>query len=227
MRLVPARTVQEMQFPGAPYGVKMACGENPKRVYGRSAVPRPAWATWRATARRSSRPSSTGGEWDNVAARTGRATPPARDLKHETLAGVLRGEIFVQNHCYRADEMAQMLDLAKEFGFTIRVVPPRARGLQDRRPAGARRVAARRSGPTGGASRWRPTTASTRTLALLQQAGARAIIHSDSPDGHPADEPGGGQGVLRRPSAPGSSSPARTRSGGSPPIRPGRSASTS
>ena len=27
---------------------------------------------------------------------------------------------FVQNHCYRADEMAQMLDLAQEFGFHIR-----------------------------------------------------------------------------------------------------------
>ena len=23
-----------MKFPGAPYGLKMACGENPKRVYG-------------------------------------------------------------------------------------------------------------------------------------------------------------------------------------------------
>ncbi len=33
VRLVPARTVQEMKFPGAPYGMKMACGENPKRVY--------------------------------------------------------------------------------------------------------------------------------------------------------------------------------------------------
>ena len=31
---VPARTVQAMKFPGAPYGLKMACGENPKRVYG-------------------------------------------------------------------------------------------------------------------------------------------------------------------------------------------------
>ena len=29
---VPARTVQGMKFPGAPYGLKMACGENPKRV---------------------------------------------------------------------------------------------------------------------------------------------------------------------------------------------------
>ena len=34
LKNVPARTVQEMKFPGAPYGLKMACGENPKRVYG-------------------------------------------------------------------------------------------------------------------------------------------------------------------------------------------------
>ena len=33
LRLIPARTVQEMKYPGAPYGLKMACGENPKRVY--------------------------------------------------------------------------------------------------------------------------------------------------------------------------------------------------
>ena len=46
--------------------------------------------------------------------------PPARDLRNETLAEVLRGNISVQNHCYRGDEMVQMLDLAKEFGFTIR-----------------------------------------------------------------------------------------------------------
>ena len=34
LKNVPARTVQAMKFPGAPYTLKMACGENPKRVYG-------------------------------------------------------------------------------------------------------------------------------------------------------------------------------------------------
>ena len=34
LKNVPARTVQGMKFPGAPYGLKMACGENPKRSYG-------------------------------------------------------------------------------------------------------------------------------------------------------------------------------------------------
>ena len=34
VRNVPSITMQGMKFPGAPYGVKMACGENPSRVYG-------------------------------------------------------------------------------------------------------------------------------------------------------------------------------------------------
>jgi imidazolonepropionase-like amidohydrolase len=36
----------------------------------------------------------------------------------ETLASV-RGDILVHIHCYRADEMQQMIDLSKEFGFHI------------------------------------------------------------------------------------------------------------
>jgi imidazolonepropionase-like amidohydrolase len=49
----------------------------------------------------------------------GNGQPPARDLRMETLAGVLRGDITVQIHCYRADEMALMMDLAREFDFEI------------------------------------------------------------------------------------------------------------
>jgi imidazolonepropionase-like amidohydrolase len=45
--------------------------------------------------------------------------PPKRDLKLETLVGVLKGEIRVQMHCYRSDQMATMLDVADEFGFRI------------------------------------------------------------------------------------------------------------
>jgi imidazolonepropionase-like amidohydrolase len=53
------------------------------------------------------------------AAAAGDGAPPDRDLELETLAGVLNGEILVQNHCYRADEMAVMIDIAKEFGYKI------------------------------------------------------------------------------------------------------------
>ena len=47
------------------------------------------------------------------------AKKPDRNLQLETLMGVLDGEIRIQNHCYRADEMATMIDISKEFGFKI------------------------------------------------------------------------------------------------------------
>lgn len=123
LRNVPARTVQEMKFPGAPYGLKMACGENPKRVYGsRNRAPstrmgnvagyRTAWINAADYARK----------WDDYRAKADKgekADPPKRDLQLETLAGVLKGEIIVENHCYRADEMVQMIGIANEFGYRI------------------------------------------------------------------------------------------------------------
>jgi len=44
---------------------------------------------------------------------------PDRDLAMDTLRGVLDGQILIHNHCYRADEMAQMIDVAKEMGYKI------------------------------------------------------------------------------------------------------------
>ncbi|WP_374474176.1 amidohydrolase [Arenimonas sp.] len=130
LKNVPAVTMQEMKFPGAPHSVKMACGENPKRVYGgRGQSPmtrmgnlagyraafieaqkyRQAWDKYEAAQR------GEGRKKKGAAA----GEPPARDLRLDTLAGVLRGEISVQIHCYRADEMALMMDLAREFDFKI------------------------------------------------------------------------------------------------------------
>ncbi|MBM5810747.1 MAG: amidohydrolase family protein [Gammaproteobacteria bacterium] len=124
LRNVPARTVQEMKFPGAPYGVKMACGENPKRVYGEGRKTAPAtrmgnMAGYRAAFIEARRYLDEQDRYERERARKPDAVPPERDLRSETLAGVLTGGILVHNHCYRADEMAQMLDLAHEFGFRI------------------------------------------------------------------------------------------------------------
>ena len=121
LKNVPSVTTQGMKFPGAPYGLKIACGENPKRVYGSKgrspatrmgnvAGYRKAWIDAADYVRRQDK-------WE-AGAKAG--DPPKRDLQLETLAGVLRGEILVQNHCYRADEMVVMIDVAREFGFKIR-----------------------------------------------------------------------------------------------------------
>ncbi len=114
-----ARTVQEMKFPGAPQSVKMACGENPARVYGsRNSTPATGMATvygYREAFERARRYN----ERVQAHEENGEGDPPDRDFELETLAGVLNGEILVQWHCYRADEMANAIEVSHEFDFDI------------------------------------------------------------------------------------------------------------
>jgi len=123
LKIVPSVTMRGMKFPGAPHSLKMACGENPKRVYGEKGGPatrmgnmagyRTAWIEAQAYLK----------EWadyqDKIDDGDKEASAPKRNLRMETLAGVLKGEIKVHNHCYRADEMANMIELSKEFGYKI------------------------------------------------------------------------------------------------------------
>ncbi|MEQ1865333.1 MAG: amidohydrolase, partial [Micropepsaceae bacterium] len=120
LKNVPSRTIQGMKFPDAPYGLKMACGENPKRVYG-SKNQSPATRMGNVAGYRKAwlDAAKYKKKWDAYRASEGKGEAPERDLKLDTLAGVLAGEILVQNHCYRADEMAVMIDIAKEFGYKI------------------------------------------------------------------------------------------------------------
>lgn len=113
LKNVYARTSQGMKFPGAPYGLKMACGENPKRVYG---------GRNQAPATRMGNMAVNRQTWIRAAdykRKIDKGEVVLRDLQLETLAGVLAGEILVHNHCYRADEMALVLDMAKEFGYKV------------------------------------------------------------------------------------------------------------
>ena len=118
---VPSRTAEGMKFPGAPYSLKMACGENPKRVYGsRNTAPQTRMgnvAGYRRAWQAASEYRESIRRWK--AAGSDPEKRPARNLQLETLAGVLDGEILVHNHCYRADEMATMINIAKEFGYKI------------------------------------------------------------------------------------------------------------
>ena len=121
LRNVPSHTMQGMKFPDAPYGLKMACGENPKRVYGsRKEAPatrmgnmagyRMAWAE--ATEYKRAWEKY---ERDYEAGKNPQA--PTRDIELDTLKGVLDGDILIHNHCYKAEEMAMMIDLSKEFNY--------------------------------------------------------------------------------------------------------------
>jgi len=113
LRNIAARTVQEMKFPDAPYTLKMACGENPKRVYGSKGGP----------GSRMGNVAHYRKNWIKAqgykAKRDKGGDDFKRNLQLETLADVLDGKVLVNMHCYRADEMVQILDIAKEFDYKV------------------------------------------------------------------------------------------------------------
>ena len=181
LKNVYARTMQGMKFPGAPYGLKMACGENPKRVYGGKgrmpstrmgniALDRGTWARAQDYKRRWDRYEKDGGE------------PPARDMAMDTLRGVLAGEILVHNHCYRADEMAIVLDMAKEFGYKVGAF---------HHAVEAYKIADLLKASDTCAAVWadwwgfkmESYDAISENLAILEREGACAMIHSDDANG--------------------------------------------
>jgi imidazolonepropionase-like amidohydrolase len=45
--------------------------------------------------------------------------PPRRDIRLDTLAEILRGEVHVHSHCYRADEILMLIRASQHFGFQI------------------------------------------------------------------------------------------------------------
>jgi imidazolonepropionase-like amidohydrolase len=183
---VPARGVDGMKFPGAPYGLKMACGENPKRVYGsKGRAPstrmgnvagyRDAWI--QAAKYRQS--------WDDYERKRKageKADPPTRDLKLETLAGVLAGDILVQNHCYRADEMLTMINIAKEFGYKVTAFHHAVEAYKIADVLAANGICADMWADWWG-FKMEAFDGIRENIALVEKAGACAIVHSDSAEG--------------------------------------------
>jgi imidazolonepropionase-like amidohydrolase len=122
VKLRPSADVTRMLFAGAPRGIKMALGENPKRVYGsRTKSPSTRMGNMAAFRDAFNAARNYKSKWDAWRAKkeADRGTPPDRDLKLETLVDVLEGKVLVHVHSYRKDEILMFLKIADEYGFKV------------------------------------------------------------------------------------------------------------
>jgi imidazolonepropionase-like amidohydrolase len=181
LKNVYARTVQGMKFPGAPYGLKMACGENPKRVYGSKgnmpqtrmgniASVRATWLKAQAYKRK----------WDAYDRNGGNM--PERDIAMDTLRGVLAGKIIIHNHCYRADEMAIMIDVAKEMGYKIGTFHHAVESYKVADLLAANGICSAMWADWYG-FKMESYDAIKENIPFVHNSGACAIVHSDDPNG--------------------------------------------
>lgn len=113
LKLRPSRTLKGMRFDGAPRGIKMACGENPKRVHNDEERGPSTRMGNLAHMREIFRQAQ-----DYRIARL-TDTPPPSDLNLETLIDVLDGNIKVHIHCYRQDDIEGIYRVMDEFGIQV------------------------------------------------------------------------------------------------------------
>jgi imidazolonepropionase-like amidohydrolase len=114
VKLRHGRTLESMLFEGAPRGIKMACGENPKRVHqGEERGPSTRMgnvATLRAGFQAA---------LDYRVAREDRSEPTPMNRDLEVLLDVLDGEIRVNVHCYRHDDIEAIYRVMDDFGVQV------------------------------------------------------------------------------------------------------------
>ncbi|MBB3167185.1 amidohydrolase [Simiduia aestuariiviva] len=184
LKNVPATTVQAMKFPGAPYSLKMACGENPKRFYGGKGQ-LPSTRMGNMAGYRSAWIEAAGYKksWDDYIKKVEageEADAPTRDLRLETLVGVLEGDIRIHNHCYKVDEMAQMIDMAKEFGYKIAAFHHAIEGYKAAPMLAKEGICAVMWADWWGFKQ-EAFDMVRENIALVDYAKACAVIHSDDP----------------------------------------------
>ncbi|MGH9942252.1 MAG: amidohydrolase [Pyrinomonadaceae bacterium] len=185
------RPAEEFIFPGALPGIKFALGENVKRAsqvnipglsqprrypatrMGQEEVIRDAFTRARNYKR----------AWDDYRAASARgdkaAIPPRRDLQLDPMVEILEGKRLVHAHCYRADEIVMVLNLADEFGFKIKTLQHVLEGYKV-----APEIARHGAGASLFADNWaykiEAYDAIPYAAAMLTRAGINVSLNSDS-----------------------------------------------
>ena len=165
----------------APVAMKLALGENPKKVYhDRDETPVTRMAT-AAIIRENFRKAVEYGEKLDKAAREEDADPPDYDAKLEALLPVVRGELPVHIHAHRADDIATGVRIAREFGLKCVIVHGTEGHLIPDLLAQAGVPVI--TGPALG-DRSKPELArmTLETPAVLQRAGVDVAICTDHPE---------------------------------------------
>jgi len=117
-------TEEQLLVPGAPMFVKFALGENVTRKGsppGREArFPASRQGVEAIFVEAFTAAQAYKAEWEAYRRNpTTFRVPPRKDLRLETLVGVLDGRIQIHAHSYRADEILMLMRVAERFGFVI------------------------------------------------------------------------------------------------------------
>jgi imidazolonepropionase-like amidohydrolase len=192
VKLKWGRPVEDMIFKAAPPGIKFALGENVTRKNSQTAAQAqglplryPATRMGQEEVLRDAftRARDYKATWDDYNARVAKGekglVPPEHNLELDPLVEVLEGKRFVHAHSYRADEMLMLLNVAKEFGFTVKTLQHGLEGYKI-----ASEIAQAGTGLSTFADEWsykvEAYDAIPYNVAILMRHGVVATVNSDS-----------------------------------------------
>lgn len=188
------KSAEEMIVPDMPRTIKFALGENPKRA-GNQTNP------FAGTGRPLRFPATRMGveftireafqqareyiaKWDAYEAARKRGEnplPPRRDLKLDAIADIIRGNLFVHSHCYRADEILMLINVAQEFGWKVLTFQHVLEGYKV-----AKEIAAHGAGGSTFSDWWaykiEAFDAIPGNAAIMHRHGILTSVNSDSDD---------------------------------------------
>jgi len=192
VKLKWGRPVDEMIFKAAPPGIKFALGENVTQKNSQQAAQAqgrplryPATRMGQEEVLRDAftRARDYKATWDDYNARIAKGeknlVPPEHNLELDPLVEVLEGKRFVHAHSYRADEMLMLLNVAKEFGFTVKTLQHGLEGYKI-----ASEISQAGTGLSSFADEWsykvEAYDAIPYNVAILMHHGVVATVNSDS-----------------------------------------------
>src|SRR6266571_3226793 len=183
------RPATEFIFPGAMPGIKFALGENPKRSSSpnlpgvQRRYPNTRMGVEEVIRDAFTRARDYKKTWDeyNAAVKRGdkNLIPPRRDLQLDPLVEVLEGKRYVHSHCYRADEIMMLINIANEFGFKVKTFQHVLEGYKV-----AKEIAQHGAGGSTFADSWaykiEAYDAIPYNTAIIARAGVVVSVNSDS-----------------------------------------------
>jgi imidazolonepropionase-like amidohydrolase len=184
LKLRDGGTVDSMRFEDAPPSMKMAFGENPKRVYGERdtapstrmgnlAVLRRAFAEARDYREARARYEAKAAKGDKD------AEPPEKDLRKDALVQMLEGKYRLQVHCYTRSDILSLLSFAEEQGMKVTCIHHALEAYKCRQ-----RIAVHGAAICTWADWWgfkiEAWDGIPQNAALCNEAGVKVSAHSDS-----------------------------------------------
>ncbi|MBN1938368.1 MAG: amidohydrolase family protein [Candidatus Aminicenantes bacterium] len=186
IKLKYGRPLDELLITDARPQLKMALGENPKRLYGgQNRMPSTRLGTVYLARKAFTDAREYKAKWDEyeqaVASGKKDAAAPARDDKLETLKLVLEHKMTIDIHIYRADEMVWFLNFCREFGLECAQISHCVDGYK------VADLLAERGVTYGGWTDWwgfkeEAYDGCPYGFDILDEAGVNIVINSDSAD---------------------------------------------